>query len=103
MQSLADVIRSRTCPGCGNRAHVLVLSDPDATAWCVDCLQGEVRYIECLDQGESTAFMDSFFVFTMHVAGVLYERRPVSYHDHRFGSYLEDLLRELAFTLIDLT
>jgi len=93
MQSLADVIRSRVCPGCGGTAHVLVVSDPDATAWCVSCIEREVRYIED-GEGESTAFVDSYFVFTMMMGGVLRLRRPVAYYDDRFFRYLEALLRE---------
>ena len=101
MQSLADDIRSQTCPGCGSRAHVLVISDPDVTAWCVVCIEAEVRYIEDLD-GDSTAFVESFFVFTVQVAGVLYLGRTVSFHDPRFVGYLRELVREFDLMPIDI-
>ena len=93
MQSLAHLIRTRTCPGCGRLAHVLVVSDPSATAWCVRCIDAEVRYLE---EGpcDGEVFVDSYFIFTVQIAGVVRSRRLVSYPDDRFFRYLQALLLE---------
>jgi len=78
---------------------VLVVSDLHVGAWCVGCIEAEVRYIEVLDRG-SPGFVDSFFIFTVHMAGVLYMGRPVSYLDDRFFGYLEQLLCEFDSELL---